>query len=256
MTDVRSYSFFAILCHVAIDNVYQQCIVRIMGKAIGYARVSTDGQAEEGVSLEAQSVKIKACAAMHDLYLVGIIEDAGVSGSSLKRDGLSKVLAMLDSAEIDTVIIAKLDRLSRSVTDTLGLIQRYFSDGERQLISVADSLDTKTANGRMIITSLSTLAQWERETIAERTKDALQYKRSKGEYTGGQAPYGHRRGDGGILEKNEEEQKIISAVRRYRAKGVSYRVACERLTARGSLSRNSTPFKPEQLFRMLKKKVA
>jgi site-specific DNA recombinase len=241
-------------CIFSIDTVDGNVYHRCMSKAVGYVRVSTDGQAEEGVSLEAQSVKIKACAAMHDLDLVCVIEDAGVSGSSLKRNGLSRVLAMLDSGEIDTVIIAKLDRLSRSVTDTLGLIQRYFSDGNRQLISVADSLDTKTANGRMIITILTTLAQWERETIAERTKDALQHKRSKGEYTGGQAPYGFERGDDGLLIKSEEEQKVIASVRRYRASGVSYRSACERLAARGILSRKNTAFNPSQLHRMINRK--
>ena len=97
-------------------------------KVIGYIRVSTDEQASNGQSLDSQRVKLEAYASLYDLELVEIIEDAGQSGKTLKREGLPHALAMLRSGKAEGLLIAKLDRLTRSVGDWQILIDGYFGE--------------------------------------------------------------------------------------------------------------------------------
>jgi DNA invertase Pin-like site-specific DNA recombinase len=84
-------------------------------KAIGYVRVSTEKQADCGVSLEAQSEKVRAMAVVQGAELAEVIIDAGESAKSLNRPGMARLLSLVDTGAVDTVIIAKLDRLTRSV---------------------------------------------------------------------------------------------------------------------------------------------
>ena len=95
-----------------------------MKKVVGYIRVSTSDQADFGVSLAAQREKIEQYAALYDLELVEIIEDAGQSAKSLNRAGLQKALAMLKTGKAEGLLVAKLDRLTRSVKDLGALIDR------------------------------------------------------------------------------------------------------------------------------------
>src|SRR5271155_6270871 len=168
-------------------------------KAIGYVRVSTDKQAERGVSLDAQAEKIRAMAVVHNAELLEIIVDGGESAKSLNRPGMARLLALVDAGEVQTVIIAKLDRLTRSVKDLCTLLERF----ERRsvaLISVAESLDTGSAAGRLVLNIMTAVSQWEREAIGERTRDALRHKRSQGQRVGN-IPFGSRLGgDGQRLE--------------------------------------------------------
>ena len=173
-------------------------------RAIGYIRVSTDEQAQGGVSLDAQRAKLEAFCALHDLVLVGVEVDAGLSAKTLARPGLESALSRLDRGEADGLAIAKLDRLTRSVRDWAALIEGYFGPvhpAGKSLWSVGDSIDTTTAGGRLVLNILMTLAQWERETIGERTRDALRHKRSVGERVGsvprGTAPGRGRQDPGG-----------------------------------------------------------
>ena len=92
-------------------------------KTVGYVRVSTDKQADQGVSLDAQAEKIRAMALLHDRELVDLIVDGGESAKSLKRPGMTKLLSMVDAGKVQTVIIAKLDRLTRSVKDLCELLE-------------------------------------------------------------------------------------------------------------------------------------
>lgn len=112
-------------------------------RAIGYARVSTDKQADSGVSLEAQQEKIRAMAVVQGAALLDLIVDAGESAKSLDRPGMERLLSLVDARRVDTVIIAKLDRLTRSVKDLALLLERFTRRGVA-LVSVAESLDTGT----------------------------------------------------------------------------------------------------------------
>ena len=86
-------------------------------KAIGYVRVSTDKQADRGVSLDAQAEKIRAMAVVHNAELLDLIVDGGESAKSLQRPGMERLLALVDAKKVQAVIVAKLDRLTRSVKD-------------------------------------------------------------------------------------------------------------------------------------------
>src|SRR5450432_1048834 len=152
-------------------------------RAIGYMRVSTDKQADRGVSLDAQTEKIRAMALVHDAELIEIIVEAGESAKSLNRPGMQRLLALIDSGEVQTVIVAKLDRLTRSVKDLCELLERFERRGVA-LISVAESLDTGSAAGRLVLNIMTSVSQWEREAIGERTRDAMRHKRSQGQCVG------------------------------------------------------------------------
>ncbi|HEY4000524.1 MAG TPA: recombinase family protein [Candidatus Xenobia bacterium] len=152
-------------------------------KVIGYTRVSTEEQATQGVSLAAQADKLRAYAALYDLELVDVVEDAGQSAKTLNRPGLQRVLELLRTGQAEGLLVAKLDRLTRSVADMAHLINDYFGDRARHqvtLLSVADQVDTRTASGRLVLNILSSVSQWEREAIGERTRAALAHLKQAG----------------------------------------------------------------------------
>jgi DNA invertase Pin-like site-specific DNA recombinase len=92
-------------------------------RTIGYVRASTDRQADKGVSLEAQEAKIRAMATVQGVDLVDVIVDGGESAKSLNRPGLQKLLGLVNKGEVQAIIIAKLDRLTRSMKDLCGLLE-------------------------------------------------------------------------------------------------------------------------------------
>jgi DNA invertase Pin-like site-specific DNA recombinase len=202
-------------------------------RTIAYVRVSTDKQAEHGVSLEAQRSKVEAYAALYDLDLVAVEVDAGVSAKSLDRPALARALAELEAGRADALLVVKLDRLTRSVRDLGELVERCTREGWA-LLSVSDAIDTRTAAGRLVLNVLASVAQWEREAVGERTKAALDHKRSCGEVAG-TVPYGSRlAADGVHLEADPAEAAAVELVRALRADGVSIRRIAERLNAQGA----------------------
>jgi site-specific DNA recombinase len=173
--------------------------------AVGYIRVSTAKQAEQGLSLEAQRAKLAAYAALYDLALVRLEVDAGESAKTLQRPGLQRALKCLKSGQAEALVVVKLDRLTRSVADLGSLIAGYFT--RYSLMSVSEQIDTRSAAGRMVLNILASVSQWEREAIGERTAAAMQYKHARHEYTGGEPPYGWQIGADGIhVEPQGEEQ--------------------------------------------------
>ena len=194
-------------------------------KAVGYVRVSTEEQAREGLSLDAQEEKIRAYCTAKGWRLVRIYRDEGFSGKDLNRPGLQSLIQDLRNNGIEAVVVAKLDRLTRSVRDLGYLIDDLF-DGVA-LASVEESLDTTTAGGRFVLNILGAVAQWERETIAERTRNTLRFKRERGEWVG-RIPYGFKIGPDGRLVEDPEEIKNIQQMKRLRRRGRSYREIAER----------------------------
>lgn len=204
-------------------------------KVIGYVRVSTQEQASEGYSLAAQEAKLRAYAELYDLELVGIETDAGQSGKSLDRPGLERALGGLRAGTAEALLIPKLDRLTRSVADMARLIDEFFGDRsphKSALLSVADQIDTRTAGGRLVLNVLVSVAQWEREAIAERTKAALDHKKVMGEYAGGTRPFGFEL-DGTRLVAIPQEQEAITLILDLRDQGRTLREIAAELTKRG-----------------------
>src|SRR5215471_466482 len=148
-------------------------------KAVGYVRVSTDKQADRGVSLDAQAEKIRAMAVVHNATLVDLIVDGGESAKSLSRPGMARLLAMVESGEVHTVLVAKLDRLTRSVKDLCALLERFERRGVA-LISVAESLDTSSAAGRLVLNIMTAVSQWSgRRSANERaTRSGISARRA------------------------------------------------------------------------------
>lgn len=222
-------------------------------RAIAYVRVSTEKQTDHGVSLQAQRTKLEQYATVYDLDLVDVVVDAGVSAKSLDRPGLSRALRALQRGEAEGLLVVKLDRLTRSVRDLGELVEGYFAKGDVALMSVSERIDTSTASGRLVLNVLASVSQWEREAVGERTSAAMQYKASKGEYTGGRARYGFRVGaDGVTLEADPKEQEALQVTHALREEGYSYREIAAALTARGFRSRTGGTFGPSSISRFLK----
>jgi DNA invertase Pin-like site-specific DNA recombinase len=139
-------------------------------------------------------------------------------GESANRPGLQGLLALVDSGKIEAVIIAKLDRLTRAVKDLCSLLE-LFEKRCVALISVAESLDTASAAGRLVITIMAAVSHWEREAIGERTRDALQHKRTSGERVGN-IRFGFRLSpDGKHVEPDPGEQGVLTEIGHLRQSG-------------------------------------
>lgn len=201
-------------------------------KAIGYTRVSTEEQAREGISLENQRTKIEAYCRLNDLELVEILEDAGRSGKDLNREGMARLIDLVKGHSIDAIVCYKLDRVSRRVKDTLTLLELI----EKKNIafhSITEKIDTKTATGKFFVNIVASMAQWERDTVSERTRDALRLKIVKGELVG-HLPYGFSLGaDGKTLLVNEREREAVLYIKELHAKGYSSRAICRELEKEG-----------------------
>jgi len=194
-------------------------------KAVGYIRVSTEEQVKEGVSLEVQESRIRSYCEAKDWELVKMYHDEGESGKDLKRRGVQSLLEDLKGNGVDVVVVLKLDRLTRSIRDLGTLIEDLF-DGVN-LASVEESLDSSTANGRMVVNLLGTVAQWEREIIGERTKAALEYKADQGEWCG-RIPYGFKIDDTGKLVEDAIQIANIVKMKRAHRRGQSVRTIAKR----------------------------
>lgn len=222
-------------------------------RTVAYIRVSTEKQADHGVSLEAQRAKVEAYAELYDLELVAVEVDAAVSAKSLDRPALQRALAALRSGRAEALLVVKLDRLTRSVRDLGDLVDRFFASGRWSLLSVGEQIDTRTAAGRLVLNVLASVAQWEREATGERTSAAMHHKAQQGEYTGGQPPFGYRlAADGVHLEEVESEQEVIREARRLRAAGLSLRAVASELDNAGFVSRRGRSFAFEQVRRMVR----
>ena len=200
-------------------------------RAVGYIRVSTDQQADRGVSLAAQQEKIRAMAVVHSAEVADIISDRGESAKSLERPGMEQLLGLVHRRDVDLVIVARLDRLTRSVKDLAELLELFQRRGVA-LISVAESLDTGSAAGRLVLNIMTSVSQWEREAIGERTRDALAHKKAAGRVYGS-VPLGFKR-DGDSLTENTEERRVVERIRGWRKHGWSLRRIAEELNRLGA----------------------
>ena len=218
-------------------------------KIIAYIRVSSDKQADSGMSLEVQESQIRKYAELYDIGLSEIIVDAGESAKSLKRPGMLRLIELMDSNLCQGVLIVKLDRLTRSVKDLCYLLERYFSK-DKILISVQEKIDTNSAMGRMVMNVVMSISQWEREATSERTKAILQHKKGNGERTGN-IPFGYKLADDGVhLEKALSEQRVIDFIKTQRSTGKTLAEISVDLASEQLYSRYYKPFNLSQISKM------
>jgi len=229
-----------------------------MRRVVGYVRVSSEGQATEGVSLDAQRAKLAAYCLAMDLELVALEADEGVSAKTLRRPGLQRALAALEEGRADAVLVTKLDRLTRSVRDLGDLVERYFGGERWSLLSVGDSIDTKTAAGRLVLNVLVSVAQWEREATGERTRDALAEVKRQGGTLGADA-LGWRRVEETdaagrrCVVRDDAEAETLARIVALRGEGLSLRAIATTLTAEGRATKRGGRWAAEQVRAVLER---
>jgi site-specific DNA recombinase len=206
-------------------------------KAIGYIRVSTDGQAENGVSLAAQRDRIQAWADANGYTLAALYSDAGLSGKRAdNRPGFQRAITQV-CREKAALVVYSLSRLSRSVADTCALAERLNRAGA-DLVSLSERIDTTSAAGRMVFNMLAVLSQFEREQIGERTRTAMSHLRRQNRRISGQIPYGYAlAADGATLVEVPAEQGVIGRICDLHSDGHSLRGIAADLAAHGILSK-------------------
>lgn len=216
-------------------------------KAIGYVRVSTATQADEGVSLSMQADKIRAWASLNDAELVEVFTDEGLSAKSADRPALQAALVTA-KREKAALVVYSLSRFSRSTRDTLELVRELEKAG-CELVSLTERIDTSSAGGRMVFRMMAALAEFEREQLAERTKAAMQHLRAQGRCVGA-VPHGFRR-KGADLVADAREQEMIGLVHQLRATGLTLRQIADELARRRVFNRQGRKFNPKSVAAIL-----
>ena len=251
---LRDVAVKRIMSNVMQRSGQQQKRTQEEGKPglIGYVRVSTEDQAREGVSLQAQRERLAAYATAHGWELAGIEADEGISGAVApgKRPGLARALGRVRRGEADGLLVLKLDRLSRSTRDVLDLADDA-NRGQWRLVSVSEHLDTGTATGEFTLTILAALAQLERKQIGERTRVALGSIAREGRARSRFVPFGYRthdgstevvRGDRRPIRKDPHEQRTLRRILAMRADGLGARRIAGHLNASSTISRTGRPW--------------
>ncbi len=184
-------------------------------RVVGYLRVSTEEQEDSGLGLAAQRSAIEAEAAHKGWILVTIIEDAESGRSMKNRKGLEAAMALIEAGMAEVLLVSKLDRLSRSTADFANTLDRA-TKNDWKIVAIDMGLDMTTPNGEMVASILMSIAQWERRTIGQRTKDALAVKKSNGQHLGRPS---------GLPER------VVTRIARERAEGASLRTIATNLNA-------------------------
>lgn len=217
-------------------------------KAVVYQRVSTDRQAAEGISLEAQEAMARERCAKHGWEVVGTYTDV-MSGRSSKRPEFMRLLADAERKAFDVVIVYRTDRLARS---TLRLLQTVasFQDRGIALVSLSEDLDLTTAQGRAFFQILASFSELESANTGMRVRDAMRHRAMNGGGAIGLTPDGYRRGEGGLEPDPARAPIIAEAFSSYLAGG-SLRATCDALTAAGKLTIKGRPWNAANLRAIL-----
>ena len=204
-----------------------------MKKAIGYIRVSTEQQADEGVSLAAQRAKITAWCELNDYELMAIYEDAGISGKTISKR--PQLQAALEEMKKDmALVVHSLSRLARSTKNCIEIADELKSTGS-DLVSLTEKIDTSSAMGEFFFTLIAALGQMERKVIGERTKAALAHKKAIGEKYA-PVPFGYKEIEG-RLEVVKAEAKIVAEINSKRAAGSSMHLIARELNEQGVIGK-------------------
>src|ERR1035437_5164705 len=216
--------------------------------AIGYVRVSTEEQAMEGLSLDAQRAKVLAYCALHGLGLAQTYADEGLSGKRAdNRPGLQGAITHACESR-GVLVVYSLSRLARSTRDAIDIAERL-AMSNADLVSITEKIDTTTSMGRFFFTTIAALAQLERDHISERTCMALAHKRSKRQRVSGQIPYGSRlEPDGVTLVDEPAEQRALATIQQLRAAGGTTRDIEKELQRQGVRPRNGWHWHPKVLL--------
>lgn len=175
-----------------------------------YIRVSTDAQYEEGYSVDAQKEKLEQFCKLRDIKNYEFFIDGGWSGSNIDRPEMKRMVTEITAGNVESVVVYKLDRLSRSQKDTIFLLEDIFIPNDCNFISLNENFDTTTPYGKAMIGILSVFAQLERENIRERTRMGMHERVKSGLWMGGgRVPFGYDYDSSkGILVPNEHADDV------------------------------------------------
>lgn len=223
-----------------------------MKKAIGYIRVSTQDQATEGVSLEAQKAKIAAWCEVNDYELVAVFSDAGISGASMDgREGLKAALkATSKGSALVAYSISRLARSTRDMLDIADLLEKRGAD----LVSLTEKIDTTSAAGKMIFRMLAVMSEFERDVIAERTRTALAHKKATAQVYG-PTPFGFDAVEGRLREVRAEARIVAEVIRR-RQQGDTLASIADDLNRRGVAGKRGGRWYPSTVKYLLERQAA
>ncbi len=209
-------------------------------RALGYARVSTHQQADGGAGLEAQRVAVVGEAERRGWHLVELIEDAGQSSATLERPGIRRALDLLEQQMADVLLVAKLDRLTRSLRDFGELAERA-RKRRWALVCLDLGVDTTTPAGELVAGVVASTAQYERRLIGQRTREALAARRAAGVRLGRPARLG---------------QDTVDRIVELRAAGLSLRGICAALQAAGVPTAGGGAWSPSSVQGVLRSQAA
>ncbi|MEO0995576.1 MAG: recombinase family protein, partial [Pseudomonadota bacterium] len=186
-------------------------------------------------------------------------DDGGVSGGTLERPGLQRLLADIGAGRIDRVVVYKVDRLTRSLTDFARLVERLDGAG-CSFVSVTQSFNTATSMGRLTLNMLLSFAQFEREVTAERIRDKLAASKKRGLWMGGPVPLGYDAQDR-TLAINAAEAATVEAlfglyvrlgcVRRVKAEADRQGLLTKHRRTRSGKATGGVPFSRGRLYHLL-----
>ncbi|PWS34587.1 resolvase [Falsiroseomonas bella] len=223
-----------------------------------YTRKSTDeGLEKEFNSLEAQRAACEAYIAsqrsegwvlVHDRY-----DDGGVSGGTLDRPALKRLLADIEAGLVDVVLVYKVDRLSRSLMDFAKLVET-FEAHEVTFVAITQSLNTTTSMGRLTLNMLLSFAQYERELIGERVRDKIAASRARGMWMGGPVPLGYRVENRKLLVDEAGAATVRRVFEGFAEIGSGSRLL-PILAAEGHVTKTGRPFDKGALYKLLVNRV-
>jgi DNA invertase Pin-like site-specific DNA recombinase len=229
-------------------------------KVVGYIRVSTDRQAEEGLGLEVQEAAIRNWANAEGHRVVVVARDEGVSGSLEDRPGLDDAFASLRERRADALVVYRLDRLARDLILQEQLLAEAWRLGAQVCSTMAGeagylSDDPDDPSRRFIRQVLGAVAEYERATIVMRLRSGRRRKAEKGGYAYGAPSFGLT-AQNGALEPVEAEQAVLTRIRELRTSGASLRAISAHLEAEGLRAKRGVRWHPTTLARVIKRMEA
>lgn len=179
-----------------------------------YVRVSTPGQEKDGYSIDEQIDKLKKYCELQEWDIHKVYKDGGYSGSNLKRPAITQLITDVKSNKVDTVLVYKLDRLSRSLVDTMQLVENTFNAHDVAFVSLSESFDTTTPVGKVMISILATFAQFERENIRSRMQMGKIGRAKSGKIMSwANPPFGYDySSDRNSYEINDAASKVVKSI--------------------------------------------
>jgi site-specific DNA recombinase len=228
--------------------------------AIYTRKSSEEGLEQDFNSLDAQR---EACEAYIRTFLSDLYDDGGISGGTLERPALQRLLADIQAGRVDTVVVYKIDRLTRSLGDFAKIVEVFDAKGV-SFVSVTQAFNTTTSMGRLTLNMLLSFAQFEREVTGERIRDKIAASKQKGLWMGGLPPLGYDVQDRRLVVNPAEADTVRHIFRRYTILK-SVRVLKEELDQEGVVSKarrdrfgreaGGSPLARGALYRMLQNRI-